>query len=283
MKSFAFCLKWLIGFAASVLMLAGCSTFTYETQSWRVAETSENSADVIVRYVGVGTSSKDVNDRVEKAKEIIELAADKNPDDPITPRLRNAHRKVFIQDDKVIIEETGTIPNPLSWFEQTGLNIFTWFNDPIDLAIVNRYIVKSGWDEDEVLLATNGRVIDEDIFSSSILRLNTPLAIGGDTVWQRSEPRDIVDLAEPERRQLIIWPRASRLFYWKFTGPAFNSSKTSDDGKTVIYNWQSLAPEVSALINSMKEPQATNKTDKAKAAGAPKTAKKEQKPAEEKK
>ena len=246
MKSLAFLLKWLGWAIASLLLLAGCSSFTYETQSWRIAETSSDSADVIVRYVGIGSTSKDVNERTEKAKELIELAAEKNPDSPITPRLKHAHRKVFIQDGKVVMEETGTIPNPLSWFEQTGLNIFTWFHDPVDLSIVGRYIVKSGWEDNKILLATNGRVIDEDIFASSILRLNTPLAIGGDTIWQRSEPRDITDLSEPERRPLIVWPRASRLFYWKFSGPAFNKS------------WQSLTPEINALINSMRERPETN-------------------------
>ncbi len=257
MKPLARKFKWWLFFAAGLFLLAGCSTYTYETQSWRIAEANEDSADVIVRYFGIGSTSKDVNKRAEKAKEIIELAADKNPKSPITPRLKNAHRKVYLQDGKVVIEEMGTIRNPLSWFEQTGLNIFTWFNDPIDLSIVGRYIVKSADDGNNILLATNGRVIDEDIFSSSILKLDTPLAIGGDTVWQRSEPRDISDLSEPEKRQLIVWPRASRLFYWKFSGPAYNKK------------WQNLAPEVSAIINSMNEISTTNKVNEKAEAKAP--------------
>jgi len=250
MKTIARFFTWCSLLAAGLFLFAGCASYTYETQSWRIAEANEDSADVIVRYFGVGSTSKDVKKRAEKAKEIIELAADKNPKNPITPRLKNAHRKVYLQDGKVVIEEMGTINNPLSWFEQTGLNIFTWFNDPIDLSIVGRYIVKSADDGNNVLLATNGRVIDEDIFSSSILKLDTPLAIGGDTIWQNSEPRDITDLSEPEKRQLIVWPRASRLFYWKFSGPAYNKK------------WQNLAPEVSALINSMKSVTTTNNVNK---------------------
>ena len=72
MKPLARKFKWWLFFAAGLFLLAGCSTYTYETQSWRIAEANEDSADVIVRYFGIGSTSKDVNKRAEKAKEIIQ-------------------------------------------------------------------------------------------------------------------------------------------------------------------------------------------------------------------
>jgi len=246
MKSHAFKLGCLVCASIGVFLFTGCSSFTYENQSWRVAEVSDSSADVIVRYIGVGVTSKNIEKRAGKAKKLIELANEKPPVDPITPKLRNASRKVFVQDGKIVVEESGTMRNPLSWFEQTGLNVLNWFYDPIDLSISGRYIIKSGWGDPDILLATNGRVTDEDTFASSRLSINTPLAIGGDTQWLRDEPLGLTDLAAREKHQIIVWPRASRLFYWKLSGPAFNK------------DWQSLAPEFIAL---MKETQTELKTE----------------------
>ena len=239
MKPTAFNLGYLL-VSIGILLFTGCSNFTYETQSWRIAETSGNSADVIVRYVGIGATSKNIEKRAEKAKKLIELATEKEPIDPITPKLRNASRKVFIQDGKIVVEETGTMRNPLSWFEQTGFNVLNWFYDPIDLSLSGKYIVKSGWEDTTVLLATNGRVTDEDTFASSRLRIDTPLAIGGDTQWRRDVPMGLADLSTPEKRQVIVWPSASKIFYWKVSGPAFNK------------DWQSLAPEFIALMEEKK-------------------------------
>ncbi|RLD12423.1 MAG: hypothetical protein DRI44_00710 [Chlamydiae bacterium] len=238
MKSLVFKTGCLLFTFIGIVLFTGCSTFTYETQSWRIAETSGSSAEVIVRYVGIGATSKNIEKRAEKAKELVKIASEKNTDDPITPKLQNVHRKVFLQDGKVVIEETGTIRNPLSWFEQTGLNFFNWFYDPIDLSLSGKYIVKSGWNDSNILLATNGRVIDEDTFASSRLRLDTPLAIGGDTQWFRDVPRGESDLIERDKHQVIVWPQASRIFYWKLSGPAFKKS------------WQSLAHEFSALMKA---------------------------------
>jgi len=235
MKPTAFNLGYLL-VSIGVFLFTGCSNFTYETQSWRIAETSGNSADVIVRYVGIGATSKNIEKRAEKARKLVELATEKEPTDPITPKLKNVSRKVFMQDGKVVVEETGTIRSPLSWFEQTGFNILNWFYDPIDLSLSGKYIVKSGWEDSTVLLATNGRVTDEDTFASSRLRINTPLAIGGDTQWRRDVPMGLADFSTPEKRQVIVWPSASKIFYWKVSGPAFNK------------DWQSLAPEFSALM-----------------------------------
>lgn len=240
MKSHAFKLGCLVCASIGVFLFTGCSSFTYENQSWRVAEVSDSSADVIVRYIGIGVTSKNINERAEKAKELIELANEESPVDPITPKLRDASRRVFVQDGKIVVEESGTVRNPLSWFEQTGLNVLNWFYDPIDLSISGRYIIKSGWGDPDILLATNGRVTDEDTFASSRLSISTPLAIGGDTQWLRDEPLGLTDLAEREKHQIIVWPRASRLFYWKLSGPAFNK------------DWQSLAPEFIELIKETK-------------------------------
>ena len=246
MKSHAFKLGCLLCASIGVFLFTGCASFTYENQSWRVAEVSDSSADVIVRYIGIGVTSKNIEKRAEKAKELIELANEKSPVDPITPKLRNASRKVFVQDGKIVVEESGTVRNPLSWFEQTGLNVLNWFYDPIDLSISGRYIIKSGWGDPDILLATNGRVTDGDTFASTRLSINTPLAIGGDTQWLRDEPAGLADLAEREKHQIIVWPRASRLFYWKLSGPSFNK------------DWQSLAPEFIAL---MKETRTELKTE----------------------
>jgi len=252
MKSHVFKLGSLLCAFIGILFLAGCSNFTYETQSWRIAEVSDSSADVIVRYVGIGATSKNIEKRAEKAKRLIELATEKNTSDPITPKLSNASRKVFIQDGKVVIEETGTIRNPLSWFEQTGLNIFNWFYDPVDLSLSGKYIVKSGWGNSDILLATNGRVTDEDTFASSRLRMDAPLAIGGDTQWHRDVPMEIEDFSVPEKRQVIVWPSSSRIFYWKFSGPAFNK------------DWQSLAPEFTALMEEIRSAKNKTLTEKIK-------------------
>ena len=246
MKSHVFKLGCLLCASIVVFLFTGCSSFTYENQSWRVAEISDNSAEVIVRYIGIGVSSKNIGIRAEKAKKLVELADEIPPVDPITPKLRDASRKVFVQDGKIVIEESGTMRNPLSWFEQTGLNVLNWYYDPIDLSISGRYIIKSGWGDPDILLATNGRVTDEDTFASSRLSIDTPLAIGGDTQWLRDEPAGLSDLAEREKHQIIVWPSASRLFYWKLSGPAFNK------------DWQSLAPEFIAL---MKEKRTELKND----------------------
>lgn len=220
-------------------LFTGCANFTYESQSWRVAEVSDSEASVIVRYTGIGASSKDIKKRAKKTQKLVEIATEKNIDDPITPKLKNVSRRVFIQEGKVIVEETGTIRNPLSWFEQTGLNFLNWFYDPVDLSLSGKYIVKSGWDHSNILLATNGRVIDEDTFASStLLRIDTPLAIGGDTQWLRDVPGGVDDLSARSKHQVIIWPRAARMFYWKFSGTAFNK------------NWQSLTHEFTALMEA---------------------------------
>ncbi len=239
MKSLAFKTGCLLCFFIGVSLFTGCANFTYETQSWRIAEVSDSSVDIIVRYIGIGVTSKNIEKRAKKAKELVEIATEKNTGSPITPKLRNAHRRILIQDGKVVVEETGTMRNPLSWFEQTGLNFLNWFYDPIDLSLSGKYIVKSGWDDSDFLLATNGRVIDEDTFASSkLLRIDTPLAIGGDTQWLRDVPGGLNDLSEKSKHQVIVWPRAARMFYWKFTGPAFNK------------NWQSLAHEFTALMEA---------------------------------
>lgn len=240
MKSYVFKTGCWLVLCSAIALLTGCSSFTYESQSWRIAEVSDSSAEVTVRYVGVGATSKDISKRAEKARELIELASDKEPGSPITSKLKNVRRKVYLEGDKIVMEETGTIRNPLSWFEQTGLNVFSWFYDPIDLSLSGRYIVKSGWDDSDVLLATNGRVVDENTYAT-LLNGRMPLAIGGDTQWRRDEPLSLVDLSERDSMQVIVWPSAARMFYWKFSGPAFNK------------DWQSLAPEFTDLLEASKK------------------------------
>jgi len=250
MKFLAIKLRCGLSLFVGMLFFTSCSSFTYESQSWHIAQIDDSSSDVIVRYTGIGATTKDIKKRSEKAGEIIEYAFDKNPEDPITSKLRDARRKVYVQDGKIVMEESGTIRNPLSWFEQTGFNVLTWCYDPIDLSLSGKYVVKSGWNESDILLATNGRVIDESFFSTSRLRIDTPLAIGGDTLWRRDEPIGVTDLSVPDKRQAIIWPRASRMFYWKFSGPAFNKS------------WQSLTPEFTALLKSITTKPKSEDTNK---------------------
>ncbi len=220
--------------AAAALLLGGCATFTYESESWQVAAVSSDRADAIVRYVGMGVSSKNVERRAEMAERLKEMAADTSPSSPFTSQLRDARRKVYLEGDKIVLEESGTIRNPLSWFEQTGLNPLSWFTDPCDLSMSRRYIVKAGWDDDETLLATNGRVVDEDTYAT-LLAGRLP-ALRSDTQWQRPDELPLDEVARPERLEMIVWPREARMFYWKFSGPSFKK------------DWASLAPEFSDLM-----------------------------------
>ena len=46
-------------FALAVTLLSGCSTVSYQTEEWRVAVPEQGDARAVVRYIGIGTSSKD--------------------------------------------------------------------------------------------------------------------------------------------------------------------------------------------------------------------------------
>ena len=106
MKFLAIKLRCGLSLFVGMLFFTSCSSFTYESQSWHIAQIDDSSSDVIVRYTGIGATTKDIKKRSEKAGEIIEFAFDKNPEDPITSKLRDARRKVYVQDCKIVMEES---------------------------------------------------------------------------------------------------------------------------------------------------------------------------------
>ncbi len=223
----------IIFFAAVIFIITGCSTpFTYESVEWRIAVDAPENASAVVKYNGIGVSSKKEDVRIKAVEELKELAADKNPSSPITSELIDTTRKVYLEDGRVVIEEAGKIRNPLSWFVQTGLNPFSWFDDKVNLTINRNHIIKNIESTDGKVLATSGQVMDEDTFET-ILKGEKflPMELNRDTQWQRHDLEPIEEEVFPETLQVIVWPRSSRAFYWKFNGPAA--------GK----DWQSLAEE----------------------------------------
>jgi len=220
-------------FAAVIFILAGCSTpFTYESVEWRVAVDAPENASAVVRYNGIGVNSKNEEERKKAVEELKKIADDKNPSSPITSELTDASRKVFIEDGRIVIEESGKIRNPLSWFVQTGLNPFSWFDDEVNLTINRNHIIKNIESAQGEVLATSGQVMDEDTYETILKgEKMIPMDLNRDTQWQRRDREPIEEAVFRQRLQVIVWPSSSKSFYWKFRGPA--------SGK----EWQSLAEE----------------------------------------
>lgn len=227
-------MRW-IGICLLGLFMAGCANYTYEAEEWHVAIIDSSTADVAVRYIGIGAKTTDPEKRSDLAIKLQEIA-DGARTDVLTPRLNSATQRVYIEKGQVVLEETGTMPNPLSWFAQTGFDPRTWFGDPLNLAESGQTVVKRDLDENRQILATNGQVTDESTFRTMQVQ-GVPIEFGSDYNWQQEgdEPVDR-ELQEPEMLRLIMWPAQARLFYWKFSGAAFNE------------DWQSLTPEFSGTI-----------------------------------
>ena len=211
--------------AASIIcLLSACSTkLTYENEEWWVSAIGDD-ADVVVRYVGVVSDSTNLSERAELARMLQEFATDTQPDDPYTPRMYNASRKVYADNDQLIVQESGKMANPLLWWAQTGLNPVSWFSpSPINLTQSDLYTAKSDFDEKQVILETNGRLTDRDTYAMLRTTIRNPQDI--------STP----DYSTLERAEVIYWPVAARTFYWKLSGPGYKK------------HWMSLVPDYFSL------------------------------------
>jgi hypothetical protein len=217
-----------------MLLLIGCSTVTYQTEEWRMIVPEKGDARAVVRYVGVGTASTDPAARERAATRIKELAQDQQPSKPFAAPLKNVQRRVYMENDKIVLEESGTVPNPLTWGQQSGLNPFNWFSGQPKLVERGNYIVKRDVDDTGALLASDGRIVDEDTYTR-LLRDGQPVGITTDTRWQRHEDEPLPDEVRRPRAEIIVWPRDARAFYWKQSGAGFDKS------------WQSLAREYEAV------------------------------------
>ena len=220
---------WLALVGATCL-LGGCASLTYEAEEWRVAVPPEGNAHAIVRYIGLGTSTRDTSAREKMVAKIRTMAEAESPGSAYAPLLRNPQRKVYLEGDRIVLEESGDVHDPFTWFEQTGLNPVGWFSGSLKLAQKGNYVVKRGIEENQQILASDGRVVDEDTYTT-ILKNALPLEISTDTQWQRREGTRNDESVRDERLNLIMWPRVARTFYWRLSGRGF--------GK----RWQSLATE----------------------------------------
>lgn len=218
---------WLsmLGLTLSLLTV-GCASFTYQEEEWRVAIVDNTQSDVTVRYSGVGTTSTDPDTRRARLERLRTAVAD-NSGPVFTPRLRNVSRRLYQEDGVLVLEESGTMRNPLSWFAQTSMNPLYWFNDPLNLAIRGNMVVKRDIDKNRQILASNGHVTDETTFQTIHLR-NVPFELGSDRAWQlRDEEPVDREIREPQELRLIVWPDEARFFYWKFSGPSFGNDGVS--------------------------------------------------------
>lgn len=212
------------GLALALLPLAGCSSYTYQAQEWRVTAVGDD-AQVSVRYTGIGAATTNPVERAEALDKVEQLAADVHPSSPLTPSLRNVTRKVYVEGNSLIIEETGTRSNPLSWLQQ--------LNMANDLSVRSEHIVLKDIGEDRIVLASNGRVLDEDTYTRLFRNTRMPVNLGTDTRWMREGETRPDEIAQDETLQVIVWPREARMFYWKLSSPSYKDYRP----------WYSLAPD----------------------------------------
>ncbi len=222
----------LIFCAVVIFILTGCSTpFTYDSVEWRIAVDGPEAASAFVKYDGIGVNSKNEVVREKALEELKEFAADENPKNLFTTGLFDATRKVYTEDNKIVIEEIGKIKNPLSWFVQTGLNPLSWFDDSVNLTINRNHIIKNVETADGKVIATSGQLMDGDTFETILKGQKlVPLDLNRDVDWQTDDfGNEQIDFRK--ELQVIIWPKAAKSFYWKFSGTAVGKE------------WQSLAEE----------------------------------------
>lgn len=214
---------WSWGVLGSMLiglLLNGCATLTYEAEEWRIAVPAEGDAQAVVRYIGLATPSTDPGTREKLAARIEELAKEKEPGSAFAPLRTVSSRKVYVEGNRIVLEEAGTLRNPFYWINQSGLNPATWWSPAPELVRKEEFIVKRDIEDTQRVIATDGRVVDEDTYTT-ILKSRLPVEISTDTQWQRQEDRRIEDEVPPKQAELILWPRNARTFYWKLSGPAF--------------------------------------------------------------
>jgi len=220
----------VVALALAVALLSGCSSVSYQTEEWRVAVPEQGDARAVVRYIGIGTNSKDPAAREQMAEKLKALAEEKNPTKGFAPTLQNVRRRVYMEGDKLVLEETGTLPNPLSWQQQSGLNPLGWFSSGPALITQGDHILKRDLDSNRNVLASDGKIMDEDTYTHG-LRDKKPIGISTDTTWQRPSEQPVPDEMTLQEAEVIVWPRQARTFYWKVSGKGFKQS------------WQSLVPE----------------------------------------
>jgi hypothetical protein len=188
------------------LLISACSSLPpYETEDWRVAIVDSDTAEATVRYEGFGSPSSDPAKRAAYCETLKELAEDKNPSSPLTPRMSNARRYFLVENGSLIMVEQGEIPNPLSWFEQSGLNPMTWFSSDVNMSVKNGYVIKWGFSSPEEIVAASGQVMNERDYSRILASLDNRNVTTDKTEW------------DTDGQTIIVWPGETRAFNWKTT------------------------------------------------------------------
>lgn len=205
---------------AALALLCGCATLTYEAEEWRLAVPPKGDAQAVVRYIGLATPSTKPATREQLAATIEDMANDPTPSSAYAPLRTITSRKVYLEGNRIVLEEAGTLRNPFTWFNQSGLNPATWWSAAPALVRKNDFIVMRDIESPRRVIATDGRVVDEDTYTS-MLKSRLPVDITSDTKWQRRENQPPEDDVRVPQAELILWPRHVRSFYWKISGPAF--------------------------------------------------------------
>lgn len=195
---------------AATLLLAGCSSVPpYETEDWRIAIVDSDTAEATVRYEGFGSPSSDPGKRASLVEKLKEMAEDKNPSSPLTPRLSNASRYFLVENGSLIMVEQGEIPNPLSWFEQSGLNPMTWFGSDVNMSVRDGNIIKWGFTSPDEIVAASGQVMNERDYSRVLSSLDNRNVTLDKTEW------------DSDGQTIIVWPGETRAFNWKTTSRGY--------------------------------------------------------------
>ena len=192
------------------LFVSACSSIPpYETEDWRVAIVSSDIAEATVRYEGFGSPSSDPVKKAAYCEALKELALDKNPSSPLTPRMSNARRYFLVENGSLIMVEQGEIPNPLSWFEQSGLNPMTWFSSDVNMSVKNGHVIKWGFSSPDEIVAASGQVMNERDYSRILASLDNRNVTTDKTEW------------DTDGQTIIVWPGETRAFNWKTTSRGY--------------------------------------------------------------
>ncbi|MBR5900720.1 hypothetical protein IKZ40_00040 [bacterium] len=207
---------------ALTLLLAGCASLPpYETEDWRLAIVDSDTAEATVRYEGFCSPSNDAATREKYVETLKEMAEDKEPGTPFTPRMKNARRYFLVENDSLIMVEQGEIPNPLSWFEQSGLNPMTWFGSDVNMSVKDGHVIKWGFASENEIVAASGQVMNERDYSRVLTALDNRNVTTDPQEW------------ESDGQTIIVWPGETRAFNWKVASRGY------------LKNYRSLAYEFS--------------------------------------
>lgn len=204
------------------LLLAGCASIPpYETEDWRLAIVDSDTAEATVRYEGFASPSTDPAKREKYIETLKAMAEDKEPGTPLTPRMKNARRYFLVENDSLIMVEQGEIPNPLSWFEQSGLNPMTWFGSDVNMSVRNGHVIKWGFSSENEIVAASGQVMSERDYSRVLSALDNRNVTTDTQEW------------DSDGQTIIVWPGETRAFNWKVASQGY------------LKNYRSLAYEFS--------------------------------------